>query len=205
MSLTKNLLASLVLLTGAPAAATGSPDVFDPPRGDVRLVVLGDFNGPYGAVEYPAPLARAMAAITAVWLPDLLLSPGDVIAGQNRQLPDDRFAAMWAAFDEVVAAPLRAHAVPYAVALGNHDGSSQRAGGEYVFGRERRAAADYWLTHIPALAYQDRAGYPFDYSFSHAVGTAGSGLFVAILDASSAAVTPEQREWLAAQLASPAA
>lgn len=205
MSLATKLVAALVLVTGAACARTQPALVFDPPRGDVRLVVLADFNGPYGAVDYPAPLARAMAAITTVWLPDLLLSPGDVIAGQSHQLPDDRFAAMWAAFDTAVAEPLRAGAIAYAVAFGNHDGSSQTSGGAYVFERERGAAVDYWSSSPPALAYQDRAGYPFDYSFTHAVGPAAAGLFVVILDASSSAVTRSQREWLAAQLSSPAA
>lgn len=201
-------LVAVVLLWGVAAAQTGAPAVFDPPRGDVRLVVLGDFNGPYGSVVYPAQVARAMAAVTGVWLPDLLLSPGDVVAGQDRELPDDRFAAMWAAFDEVVAAPLRAVSVPYAVAMGNHDASSQRSSGEYVFARDRRAAKDYWMANAPELSYEDRSGYPFDYSFMHPAGTvvdATTSLFVVILDASSSAVTRDQRAWLAAQLASPAA
>lgn len=205
MSLSKSVLVALALMAGATSAQTG-PAVLDPPRGDLRLMVLGDFNGPYGAVDYPAPLARAMAAVADVWLPDLLLSPGDVIAGQDRDLPDDRFAAMWAAFDEAVAEPLRARDVLYAVAMGNHDASSQRSGGEYVFARERRAAVDYWSAHAPELSFQDRDGYPFDYSFTHPVTTAATAeLFVVILDASSSAVTSEQRAWLAAELASPAA
>jgi len=206
MSLRTTILVALALLAGATRAQTGTPSALDPPRGDVRLVVLGDFNGPYGAVDYPAPLARAMAAIVDVWLPDLLLSPGDVIAGQDRDLPDDRFAAMWAGFDEAVVEPLRAACVPYAVAMGNHDASSQRSGGEYVFARDRQAAADYWSAHAPELSYQDRDGYPFDYSFTHAVNTVATAeLFVIILDAASSAVTSEQRAWLAAQLSSPAA
>ena len=209
MSWVRFLVAALVVSAGAATMGTGVLHVFDPPRGDVRLVVLGDFNGPYGAVAYPAPLARAVAAINEVWQPDLLLSPGDVVAGQSRELHDDRFAAMWAAFDRAVAEPLRAGAVPFAVALGNHDGSSQRSGGVYAFERERLAAAEYWSAHAPELAYQDRARYPFDYSFSQPVAAAaepaGAALFVAILDASSSTVTSEQRDWLAAQLSSPTA
>src|SRR5690606_15093030 len=228
-------LAWAIMLAGVAAAQSAAPAVFDPARGDVRLVVLGDFNGPYGSVTYPAPLGRAMAAIGGVWRPDLLLSPGDVIAGQDRDLPAARFAAMWAAFDAAVAAPLRDDGVPYAVAMGNHDASSLMAGGEYVFARDRRAAHAYWTTHEPSLDYQDRTGYPFDYSFTiraapaseaandgvrnaAAPGAAGTPtaagsrtaagaaeLFVVILDASSAAVTAAQRAWLRAQLASPAA
>src|SRR5690606_33112077 len=123
---------------------------------------------------------------------------GDVVAGQNRDLPDDRFAAMWEGFDAVVAAPLRSAGVKYAVAMGNHDGSSLRgSGGAYLFERERRAAAHYWTEHRPDLAYHDDSGYPFDHSFT------AHGLFVVVLDASSASVTAEQRAWLAAELGSP--
>lgn len=202
-------------LPGSARAQAVPSTAIDPPRGDVRLVVLGDFNGPYGSLDYPPALTRAMTAITGVWLPDLVVSPGDVIAGQSRALPDDRFAAMWTAFDETVAEPLRTIGAPYAVAMGNHDGSSQMSRGEYVFARERQAAVGYWGAHQPELRYLDRAGYPFDYSFTQAVRgattlaathpSATSELFVVVLDASSASVTTDQRAWLAAQLSSPAA
>lgn len=182
------------------ALANSPLAIHDPPRGDVRLVILGDFNGPYGSLDYPAPLTRALLAVVDVWRPDLLLSPGDVIAGQSRDLPDDRFRAMWAAFDATVAEPLRSAGIGYAVALGNHDASSLKgSGGAYLFERERRAAADYWSEHRPDLAFHDDAGYPFDHSFT------AHGLFVVVLDASSATVTAEQRSWLATELASRAA
>lgn len=187
----------------AAAAALGHASaqlVADPPRGDVRIVVLGDFNGPYGSVDYPAGLARALAATVDVWRPDLVLSPGDVVAGQDRTLPDERFAAMWAAFDAVVAEPLRAAGIRYAVALGNHDGSSLKGpDGAYLFQRERLAAAEYWSANDPGWEYHDRGGFPFDHSFTT------HGLFVVILDASSSAVSAEQRSWLATQLSSAAA
>jgi len=90
----------------AALAITWANPPIDPPRGDVRIVVFGDFNGPYGAVEYPSAVAVVMRLVRDVWRPDLFLSPGDVIAGQSRSLPDDAFAAMWRAFDAAVAAPL---------------------------------------------------------------------------------------------------
>lgn len=193
-------LCAALFLVGAHSVANGPLPIHDPPRGDVRLVILGDFNGPYGSVDYPAPLTRALLAVVDVWRPDLLLSPGDVIAGQSRDLPDDRFEAMWAAFDTIVAAPLRSAGIDYAVALGNHDASSLRgSGGANLFERERQAAAEYWATRRPDLAFHDDSGYPFDHSFT------AHGLFVVVLDASSATVTAEQRTWLATELASRAA
>lgn len=165
-----------------------------------RVVVFGDFNGPYGTVGYGAAVGRVVRQITEVWRPDLVLLPGDVVAGQDRGLEAGRFAEMWAAFEEEVAAPLHAAGIPYALAVGNHDASSLRApDGSFVYERERAAAAAHLRAHDPGLEFQDAAGYPFDYSF-----TAGP-LFVVVWDASSATVTAAQREWLLRELASPAA
>lgn len=123
------VVAAFALLTawlaplGAHAQAQAVPD---PERGDVRLVVFGDFNGPYGSLTYPAPVSRVVDAIVHVWRPDGVLLPGDLVAGQDRSLPDERFPAMWAAFDAAVAAPLRAAGIPYLATMGNHDASSLR-------------------------------------------------------------------------------
>lgn len=196
---TAAVLSIALMLAGA---ACASPPPLDPPRGDMRVAVFGDFNGPYGSTAYPAPVARVLAAITKVWRPELLLFPGDVVAGQQRSLPDDVFGAMWAAFDERIAAPLREAGIPYALATGNHDGSSLRGrDGAFLFARERRAAEAYWGQEMyrEHLAFVDRSGHPFDYAF-----VAGE-VFVAILDASSATVTREQREWLESLLRRPAA
>ncbi|MDF1522941.1 MAG: metallophosphoesterase [Trueperaceae bacterium] len=172
-----------LLLFAAPAPAQA---VFDPPRGELRVVVLGDLNGPYGATAYADAVHRAVAAIVDVWRPDLVLLPGDLVAGQSRALPDERFAAMWAAFDAAIAAPLRAAGVPYAAALGNHDASKLRdADGAYAFARERAAAA---LDDVP-FAWPFRLG----------------PLFVAVVDASGPVVDDRERAALAAALASPSA
>lgn len=113
-----------LVLTLAALAAHAAAQPYDPPRGDTRFVVLGDFNGPYGSTTYPASLARVIAAVTEVWRPDAVLFPGDVVAGQSRELSRERLDAMWRAFDEHVAAPLRAAGIAYALAVGNHDASS---------------------------------------------------------------------------------
>lgn len=200
-SFARSLLIVAFVLAVA-ARADGPPLPVDPPRGDMRIVVFGDFNGSYGSTIYPAPVARAIEAIATVWKPDLLLSPGDVVAGQNDSLPDAAFAAMWAAFDERIALPLRAAGIPYAVAMGNHDASSLGgATGVYRFARERRAARAYWgrPMYERNLDYVDRDRHPFDYAFR-----AGEA-FVAMIDASSATVSQEQRRWLEAVLRSPAA
>lgn len=192
-------LAALLALASATAQPSARPT--DPSRGDTRLVVFGDFNGPYGAVTYPAPVARVIEAIVSTWRPDAVLFTGDVIAGQSRSLTASDLSDMWRAFDDAVAAPLRAAGVPYALTVGNHDASSLRSGGAYAFADDRATALAYWTdpVHLDGLELLDAAGLPFDYSFR--VG----GVFVVVVDASSAAVPQERRDWLAAQLTSDAA
>ena len=185
------------------AAAHAQPAaLFDPPRGDVRLVVFGDFNGPYGSLDYPPAVGRTVAAIVDVWRPDLVLLPGDLVAGQSRALPDDRFPAMWAAFDLAVAAPLREAGIAYAATLGNHDASKLRdADGGFAFARERDAAAAYWRDpgHLTGFDLVDADAHPFAWSFH--LGP----LFVAVLDASGPELDEVERAWLQATLRSPPA
>jgi hypothetical protein len=143
-----------------------------------------------------------VAAIADVWRPDLVLLPGDLVAGQSRSLPDARFAEMWAAFDAAVAAPLRAAGIPYAAALGNHDASKLRdADGAYAFARERAAAAAYWSArhHRDGLTALTDADAPFSGSFR--VGP----LFVAVVDASGPVLDEAERAALAAALDAPEA
>ena len=174
----------------------------NPERGDVRIVVLGDFNGSYGSLSYSPQVREVLAATVQTWRPDLFLSAGDVVGGQNTSLPAERFAEMWRAFDAQIAAPLRTAGVPYAFAVGNHDGSSlQTNTGNTFFQRERDAARAYWRSPLydVNLPYQSRADFPFNYSFTF------QGIFFAVWDASSATITGAQKAWLEGELSSPAA
>ncbi|MEX2535696.1 MAG: metallophosphoesterase [Trueperaceae bacterium] len=194
------LLVIAFVLALSPTAIGQQP--VDPPRGDYRFVVFGDFNGSYGALEYAPAVAKAIRAITDRWRPELLLSPGDVVAGQNRSLPVERFGAMWQLFDREVAGPLRQGAIPYAVAMGNHDASSlQDRNGSFIFEREREAARHYWSDPMndANLNYIDRQHFPFDYAFRT------ERAFVVVLDASSADIALQQREWLKRVLGLPTA
>ena len=191
-----------VLACVAPWSVARDGAVPDPPRGDVRIVVFGDFNGPYGSVTYPAPVARVVVAITDVWRPDGVLLPGDLVAGQDRSLPDERFPAMWEAFDAVVAAPLREAGIPYVATMGNHDASNLRgADGSFAFARERDAAAAYWARpeHRTGLDVVADDGAPF--TFAARLGL----LFVAAIDASGPVVDADQRAALSAALGTDAA
>ncbi|CAN5864574.1 metallophosphoesterase [soil metagenome] len=187
------LLLLLLSLTGFSLAQT------NPPRGDIRTVVLSDFNPSYGESVYSLQVARVIEATTEVWRPDLFLMAGDLVGGQKQSLPDERFAQMWAAFDDTVAAPLRAANIPHAAAIGNHDGSSLRTADEtYLFNRERDAARDYWqqTQAETQVEFRDEADFPFNYSFTF------ERVFFVVWDASSATITDAQTTWLQAEFAS---
>lgn len=174
----------------------------DPPRGDLRIVVLSDFNPPYGVIVYSPQVSKVVETIKDVWQPDLFLSAGDLVAGQKTSLPSERFPQMWAAFDQTVAAPLRAANIPYAFTMGNHDGSSLRApDGTFVFERERAAAQAYWRQplHENSLLYSDNSDFPYHYSFTF------GGVFFAVWDASSATINNAQLAWLEHELSTSAA
>ena len=174
---------------------------FDPERGEFRIVILNDINSSYGATHYIPGVLRSVAYIRELWQPDLVLGAGDLIAGQSALLPASRFAEMWAAFDQAIAAPLRHAGIPYAFAMGNHDASSLRhAAGTFIFQREREAARQYWQqAQHHNVDFIDAQDFPFHYSFVQ------HGVFIAVWDASSANIHESQRAWLRQQLSSPAA
>ena len=164
----------------------------------VRVVVFGDFNGPYGTVGYSGVVARVVQRITQEWQPDLVLMPGDLVAGQSLSLSAGRLEAMWRGFDRQIATPLRRAGIPYAATMGNHDASSVRnRSGGFTFALDRAAAKGYWNANAPKLEFVDPFQFPFAYSFRF------KGIFIAVVDASSA--TLQNREWLARALASSAA
>lgn len=189
------LILLLILLLGL---AWAQPS--DPARGDLRIVILGDINGSFGATEYAPGVHQAVRHTATLWRPDLVLLPGDLVAGQSHRLPLERFAQMWAAFERDIASPLRAAGIFYAPTIGNHDGSSlRRTDGTFAFARERQAAARYWQQHPPPLAFHDRDDFPFHYTFS--LGP----LFVLVWDGSSATLLPDTLVWAEQALQSDAA
>jgi hypothetical protein len=177
-----------LLLSATPARLPPAPDL-------IRVAVLSDFNGTYGSLTYPAELKSSLDRIINTWKPDLVLSAGDLIAGQKASLTDANVRGMWAAFGREVRGPLSQAAIPFVFALGNHDASLTR---------DRREAAAYWKQLAPAGTVVDAAQYPFRYSLTR-TDRAGRTLFIAVLDASGPGVDAAQRAWLAAQLGTPQA
>lgn len=180
------------------ALADFPQDLYIPARKDVRLMVISDMNDVYGSTDYPPEVDRAMQWMTH-WDPDIVIGGGDMVAGQDPRLSAEQIRAMWAAFDDHVAAPLRQAGLPYGFTIGNHDASSARAvTGSFLFQQERDLATAYWSDpeHDPGLNFIDRSGFPFYYTFEH------QGIFYLAWDASSNFIPPEQLTWAEQSLAS---
>lgn len=167
----------------------------------VRIVVISDLNSQYGSTTYEPEVKDAIALIPTL-NPDLVLAGGDMVAAQKRSLSDAQLTAMWSAFDQQIAQPLRAAKIPFGFTIGNHDGSGALSPeGEYIFDRDRAVAARYWQNpnHHPGLSFVDKANFPFYYTFTQ------DEIFYLVWDASTAKLSAEQLAWVETSLASPTA
>ena len=175
--------------------------LFNPPQGDVRLVVISDLNSAYGSTDYDPEVDKGIALIP-FWQPDMVVCSGDMVAGQSPSLTAAEIRSMWAAFDDHVAAPLRRYQLPYGFTIGNHDASGALGGqGGFVFQQERDLATEYWTdpAHDPQLQFVDRFEFPFYYTFEQ------NDIFFLVWDGSSHLIPSEKLAWAEAALASEAA
>ncbi|MCC6623317.1 MAG: metallophosphoesterase, partial [Deltaproteobacteria bacterium] len=154
----------------------------EPEPEPLRVVVISDLNGSYGSTTYGAAVHRAVERIVAL-APDLVLSTGDMVAGQRAGLD---YEAMWAAFHVAVSDPLAAAGIPFAVTPGNHDAS-----GYPGFLAERATFVAQWQARRPEVDMVAAADYPLRYAFRM-----GPALFVS-LDATTVGPLPStERAWL---------
>jgi hypothetical protein len=168
-----------------------------PIRGDVRIVVISDLNSQYGSTTYEKEVEQAIAFVPD-WQPDLVLCGGDMVAGQKNSLSSDQIEAMWAGFDQHIAAPLRQAKIPLGFTIGNHDGSGAVVQEKMQFQKDRDLASNYWNrpNHDPGLTFVDKAKFPFYYSFSQ------NNIFYLVWDASTDQISEEQLIWVEKSLAS---
>lgn len=150
------------------------------------MAVVSDLNGSYGSTRYGAPVHAAVERLIA-WRPDLVLSTGDMVAGQR---PGLDYRAMWAGFHAAVTDPLSRAGIPFAVTPGNHDASAYRR-----HAVERRVFVSEWRARRPRVAYLDDTHYPLRYSF-----VAGPALFVSMDATVTGPLDAEQHQWIEAQL-----
>jgi hypothetical protein len=187
--------------TAAIAASAGPEGLYDPPRRDVRLVVISDLNSSYGSTDYEPEVDKGITLIP-FWNPDLVICGGDMVAGQDPSLSEDQLKAMWAAFDAHIAAPLRQVNLPFGFTIGNHDASGARSSaGEFLFERERQVASDYWNApdHDPGLEFIDRDEFPFYYTFRF------NDIFFLTWDGSTSTIPQDKLDWVKQAFESPEA
>ncbi|MFG6094714.1 metallophosphoesterase [Leptothoe sp. ISB3NOV94-8A] len=179
----------------------GPEELFAPKRGDVRAVVISDLNSRYGSVDYRREVIKGVS-ILPQWEPDIVLCMGDMVAGQATFLSTSEVEAMWEGFDNLILKPIREADIPYALTIGNHDGSSQTyEGGGYIYAIDREVTTRYWQAHQNDLdlQYVDMGDFPYYYSFKQ------NDIFYIVWDASSANVPTDQVAWADQQLSSEAA
>lgn len=175
---------------GASSMLPEHPEVIPTrPEGTQRLrfAVLSDMNGRYGSTTYGSSVNDAVLQIIAL-RPDVVLSAGDMIAGQKKGL---NYNAMWRAFHATVTKQLTRAQIPFAVAPGNHDAS-----GYPQYQQERRTYVKTWRENRPekvssAVQMVDAKNYPLNYAFRQ-----GPALFIALDATTKGPLHPEQRAWL---------
>ncbi len=181
---------------------TQKDKLYNPPRGDVRLVVISDLNAAYGSTEYDPEVHFGLKTIP-FWQPDLVICGGDMIAGQKPSLTTTEIRAMWKAFEQQIALPLRQANLPFGFTIGNHDASSAIGFEQdrFLFQQERDLAVEYWRNpaHDPGVKFVDRFEFPFYYTFEH------QGVFFLVWDGSSSRIPPDKLAWVEKTLASPQA
>jgi predicted MPP superfamily phosphohydrolase len=121
-----------------------------------RVVVISDFNGSYGSVKYGPQVHSAIKKVTEL-NPDIVISTGDMVAGQKSGLD---YQSMWDAFNQAVTIPLLNKSIPFAITVGNHDGS-----GYSQYSLEREFFVKQWNRYKADLNYLDDSNYPLYYSF----------------------------------------
>jgi acid phosphatase type 7 len=146
------------------------------------LLVISDLNGSYGSTEYSKDVHRAVEFIVQE-KPDLVISTGDMIAGQKSGLD---YLAMWNAFHQTVTLPLTQNNIALAVTPGNHDASAYT-----TFSLERTIYQQQWLDYRPAIDMLDDMHYPLYYAFSK-----NNILFISLDATMTNALDNQQMQWL---------
>jgi hypothetical protein len=153
----------------------------------LRIAVISDMNGSYGSADY-GPAVRGAVGVILAGRPDLVISTGDMIAGQrgSPKLTTPELERMWSAFHATVSDPLASAGLPFLVTPGNHDASAYPG-----FEAERAAFAAAFADRKPDLTLIDGEGWPFRVAVSYA------GVLMVGLDATtSGPLAAEDMAWL---------
>ena len=154
------------------------------------IALISDLNGRYGSDTYHDRVDQAIGAVIRLQ-PDLVISTGDMVAGQKQpHLDRARLDRMWAAFNASVADPLVRAGVPLAVTPGNHDGSAFPG-----FALERERFDAQWRARQPALQILPGSEWPRRYA-----ARLGGVLLIAFDGTRPGRLPDPEREFVAAML-----
>ena len=144
------------LITGICLALLG---ILSAPAFAQKIVIISDINGSYGSTEYNSRVSNAVEAIIKLE-PDLVISAGDMVAGQKQPLLDqEHLDRMWASFNRVVTDPLAEAGIDFIVTPGNHDGSGFRE-----FELEQKKFQAQWNDRRPGLSLLEGSNWPRRYA-----------------------------------------
>ncbi|MCA9564376.1 MAG: metallophosphoesterase [Myxococcales bacterium] len=152
----------------------------------ILVGVIADMNGSYGSTTYVSQVRDAVTRLTEL-NPDVVLSAGDMVAGQKAGLDYD---AMWDAFHEAVSDPLAEAGIPFAVTPGNHDAS-----GYSGYAGERAIFQSEWSNRRPDVDFVDDSNYPLSYSF-----VVGPAFFISLDATKVGNLDQTQMNWIEDQL-----
>lgn len=155
--------------------------LFIPRSYALKIAVISDLNSSYGSMEYHPAVKRSIEQILDL-KPDLVISTGDMIAGQK---PGLNYLGMWEVFHQTVTTAFEHFNIPFVVTPGNHDGSLS-----LKFHLEREIYRQQWMSHRPNLFYIHAENYPDYYAF-----VLNNNLFVS-LDATLTSLSEKQMLWL---------
>ncbi len=126
--------------------------------GATKIAVINDMNGDAGSITYGWKVASAVNQIIAAQ-PDLVILPGDLVAGESRALTQSNLQAMWSSFNSTVLSPFQRMNIPSAPAPGNHDAGLLLDRVEYK---------RFWIKDdtIPQVDLVDATHFPFYYSYT---------------------------------------
>lgn len=150
---------------------------------ELLFAVVSDLNGRYGETTYSDGVHESVRWLVEDVQPDLVVSTGDMVAGQRAGLD---YEGMWAGFHAAVSTPLASAGIPFAVTPGNHDASA----GAAFFG-ERITFVEQWRQRRPDVEFVDDRFYPLHYAFK------AKGVLFVSLDATMVGpIDATQRRWL---------
>jgi Icc-related predicted phosphoesterase len=148
----------------------------------LKVAVISDMNSSYGSTKYNSAVDITVKQLLKE-KPDLVISTGDMIAGQKRGLD---YLSMWDSFHKKVTLPFKNAGIPFAVTPGNHDGSLA-----IKFKLEREIYKAQWTEYKTDLDYIHSENYPNYYAF-----VLNNILFVSLDATLVAPLGNNQREWL---------